>query len=77
MIVDLVPEEFHDHGMHQMGDVVHTISKHGFSPEEMRTMYEDAGVKTGFKYQVIDEPLVFTKNGNTFEKTIFIARGQK
>jgi hypothetical protein len=40
-------------------------------------MYDNAGVKTGFKYEVIDEPLVFTKNGNTFEKTIFIARGQK
>jgi SAM-dependent methyltransferase len=77
MIMDLVPEELPDHGMHQMGDVVHTISKHGFSLEEMRTMYDNAGVKTGFKYEVIDEPLVFTKNGNTFEKTIFIARGQK
>ncbi|KAL4787206.1 S-adenosyl-L-methionine-dependent methyltransferase [Aspergillus varians] len=77
MIVDLIPEHHDDHGLHQMGAVVETISKHGFSLEEMQAMYEDAGVKTGFKHQVVEAPLVFNKNGKTFEKTVFIARGQK
>jgi hypothetical protein len=53
------------------------ISKHGFSAEEMQKMYEDAGAGDGFKYQVIEERLEFTKDGNKFHKTIFVARGQK
>ncbi|KAL3491569.1 S-adenosyl-L-methionine-dependent methyltransferase [Aspergillus germanicus] len=77
MIMDLIPEQHHDHGLHQMGEVVHTISKHGFSAEEMQKMYEDAGAGDGFKYQVIEERLEFTKDGNKFHKTIFVARGQK
>ncbi|KAL4920273.1 S-adenosyl-L-methionine-dependent methyltransferase [Aspergillus aurantiobrunneus] len=77
VIIDLVPEHHHDHGLHQMGEVVETISKHGFSLEEMQTMYEDAGMGNGFKYQVIEETLEFNKNGKTFHKTIFMARGQK
>ncbi|RDW94048.1 class I SAM-dependent methyltransferase [Aspergillus mulundensis] len=81
MIIDMIPEDHHghehEHARHQMGDMVDTISKHGFSLEEMRTMYENAGVGIGFEYKVLESPLVFTKDGKTFEKTIFIARGQK
>ncbi|KAL2865526.1 class I SAM-dependent methyltransferase [Aspergillus lucknowensis] len=77
MAMDLVPEHHHDHRLQQMGEVVETISKHGFSAEEMQKMYEDAGTGIEFKYQVIEEPLEFTKNGKTFHKTIFIARGER
>ncbi|KAL2803037.1 S-adenosyl-L-methionine-dependent methyltransferase [Aspergillus granulosus] len=78
MIMDLIPEHHHDHDHgHQMGEVFHTISKHGFSAEEMQKMYDDAGLGDGFKYQVIEEPLEFTRNGNTIYKTCFVARGQK
>ncbi|KAL4944874.1 hypothetical protein BDV06DRAFT_219930 [Aspergillus oleicola] len=77
IIMDMVPEEHHDHGLSQMGDIAHTISKHGFSLEEMRTMWEDAGLKTGFKYQILDKPLEFNRNGKIFFKTIFMARAQK
>ncbi|KAL3429673.1 S-adenosyl-L-methionine-dependent methyltransferase [Aspergillus tetrazonus] len=81
MIIDLIPKDHHDHehdhALQQMGEVVETISKHGFSLDEMRTMYENAGVGNGFKYQVLEKRLPFTKDGKSFEKTIFIARGQK
>ncbi|KAL6239118.1 hypothetical protein BDW75DRAFT_199687 [Aspergillus navahoensis] len=81
MIIDLIPENHHGHehdqALHQMGEVVETISKHGFSLDEMQTMYKNAGAGNGFKYQVFEKPLVFNKNGKNFEKTIFIARGQK
>ncbi|KAL2828954.1 S-adenosyl-L-methionine-dependent methyltransferase [Aspergillus cavernicola] len=78
MIIDLVPEGMDHQGLRrQMGEVVDTISKHGFDREETRKMYEDAGTGTEFKYQVIEEPLVFTKGGKTFHKTVFMARGQK
>ncbi|KAL4759017.1 class I SAM-dependent methyltransferase [Aspergillus foveolatus] len=81
MIIDLIPNDHHDHehdhALLQMGEVVETISKHGFSLDEMRTMYENAGVGNEFKYQVLEKRLPFTKDGKTFEKTIFIARGQK
>ncbi|KAL4791191.1 S-adenosyl-L-methionine-dependent methyltransferase [Aspergillus venezuelensis] len=77
IIMDLVPEKHHDHGLGQMGDIVHTISKHGFSLEEMQAMWKDAGLETCFKYQILDKPLEFNKNGKEFYKTIFMARAQK
>lgn len=81
MVLDMIPESDphfgQDHARHQMGEVVETISKHGFTVEEMHKMYEDAGAGNGFKYRILEEPLEFTKNGNSFRKTIFIARGQK
>ncbi|KAL4875818.1 S-adenosyl-L-methionine-dependent methyltransferase [Aspergillus karnatakaensis] len=77
MIVDMIPEHHQDHGLHHTSEVVNTISKHGFSHEEMQTMYAAAGISIGFKFQVIEEQLEFHRDGNTFHKTIFIARGQK
>ncbi|KAL3461344.1 S-adenosyl-L-methionine-dependent methyltransferase [Aspergillus heterothallicus] len=77
MIIDLIPEHHPDHGLHRIDEVVQTISKHGFSTEEMQKMYEDAGLGGEFKYRVIEEPLEFRKDGNTFFKTIFVARGRK
>ncbi|KAI9369944.1 S-adenosyl-L-methionine-dependent methyltransferase [Aspergillus egyptiacus] len=82
VVVDLVPEEGdhghgHGHGLENMGEVAGTISKHGFGFEEVREMFSDAGVGERFEYEVVEEPLVFEKEGNVFEKTIFIARGLK
>ncbi|KAL4862037.1 hypothetical protein BDV12DRAFT_179343 [Aspergillus spectabilis] len=77
IIMDMIPENHHDHGLHQMGEVVNTISKHGFSLEEMQMMYAGSGIGIGFKYQVLEERLEFNRDGNTFYKTIFLARGQK
>ncbi|KAL5334732.1 S-adenosyl-L-methionine-dependent methyltransferase [Aspergillus crustosus] len=77
LILDMTPEDHHDHGLHQMGEMVKTISKHGFSCEEMQTMYANAGMNTEFRYQILEERLEFERNGNVFHKTIFIARGQK
>ncbi|KAL4933967.1 class I SAM-dependent methyltransferase [Aspergillus undulatus] len=89
MLMDLVPEEHHGHDGHhdrhdhglgslsQMSEIAGTISKHGFSLEEMKTMYEDAGVASEFKYQILEKPLEFRKDGKVFHKTIFMARAQK
>lgn len=68
----------HDHGHKhpEFAEANETISKHGFSKDDMRKLYESAGLAKGFDYQVVEEPLVFEKDGKSFSKTVFIARGQ-
>ena len=72
----------HDHGNHGHGTdheygASSTIKTHGFSAEQMKKLYEDAGLTVGFDYQVIEEPLVMKKDGKPLEKTIFFARAQR
>ncbi|KAL4892667.1 S-adenosyl-L-methionine-dependent methyltransferase [Aspergillus ambiguus] len=78
LIIDLVPDHEHDHEqLHEFAETRETIKTHGFMEDDMRKLYEGAGLGKGFDYQVIKEPLVFHKNGKKFSKTIFIARGQR
>ncbi|KAF7591371.1 hypothetical protein BBP40_001597 [Aspergillus hancockii] len=81
LIIDILPHGKHDHNAQEMGNHYHeaagTIKTHGFTLEDMRKLYENAGVSMKFDIRVIDEPLVFEKDGTSFSKTIFIARGQR
>ncbi|KAL4886416.1 S-adenosyl-L-methionine-dependent methyltransferase [Aspergillus karnatakaensis] len=56
--------------------VMKTIAKHGFTEEEMRGLYEQAGMGKGFEYVVIEEPFRFTMFGNQFGTTGFLTRGE-
>jgi len=77
----------HDHGhshghnehvkhQQEFGDAAHTVKTHGFSKEDMQKLFHGAGLSVKFDYEVLPEPLVFTKEERTFEKTAFIARAQ-
>lgn len=73
----------HDHGhdehakhQHEFGDAAHTVKTHGFTKEHMQKLFQGAGLTVKFDYEVLPEPLLFTKEERTFEKTIFIARAQ-
>lgn len=73
----------HDHGhsheqviQQTFGKAAHTVKNHGFSKEDMQKLFQDAGLTAKFDYETLSEPLVFTKEGKTFEKTVFIARAQ-
>lgn len=73
----------HDHGhdehakrQQEFGDAAHTVKTHGFSKEDMQKLFEGAGLSVKFDYEVLPEPLVFTKEGRTLEKPAFIARAQ-
>ncbi|KKK15696.1 hypothetical protein ARAM_007255 [Aspergillus rambellii] len=80
IIIDIIPEhqDDKDNGLRHVtpSEVAETIHRHGFSQEDMNKLYGDAGFATGFKYQVIEEPLVFKKGDNVFHRTIFMARAE-
>jgi SAM-dependent methyltransferase len=57
-------------------EVVKTIGKRGFTEQEMRELYEGAGMGKGFEYVVIEEKFRFTMFGHQFRVTGFMARGE-
>ncbi|KAJ0414479.1 S-adenosyl-L-methionine-dependent methyltransferase [Aspergillus carlsbadensis] len=57
-------------------EVVKTIGKRGFTEQEMRELYEGAGMGKGFDYVVIEEKFRFTMFGHQFGVTGFMARGE-
>ncbi|KAL3464592.1 S-adenosyl-L-methionine-dependent methyltransferase [Aspergillus heterothallicus] len=57
-------------------EVVKTIGKRGFTEEEMKGLYEGAGIGKGFEYVVIGERFRFTMFGHAFQVTGFMARGE-
>lgn len=69
----------HGHGPegHDFGDASATVMVHGFSREDMRKLFEGAGLSAGFDYEILSEPLVFTQEDKTISKTAFIARAQR
>jgi SAM-dependent methyltransferase len=79
LIIDLVPEAEHStNGLHKaFPQASATVRTHGFTLENMRKLFKDAGMGQKFDYQVIQEPIVFKKEGKEFKKTIFIARAQR
>ncbi|KAJ5174365.1 uncharacterized protein N7482_000242 [Penicillium canariense] len=91
LIIDLVPHSGHDHENdhghghshghgkpgHDFGEAAHTVKTHGFSQQDMENLFQDAGLDTQFKYEVIPEELVFKTEEKTHRKTVFIARAQR
>ncbi|KAL3488670.1 hypothetical protein BJX62DRAFT_239888 [Aspergillus germanicus] len=57
-------------------EVVKTIGKRGFMEEEMKGLYEEAGMGKGFEYAVLEERFRFTMFGHAFQVTGFMARGE-
>lgn len=75
-IIDFVP--IGDHGFHgEFAEAAKTVKTHGFTRDDMSKLYSDAGLEKDFDYQVLEEPIEFTKNGNTMRKTVFVARSQR
>ncbi|CAG7917701.1 unnamed protein product [Penicillium olsonii] len=80
-IIDLVAHtDAHGHAHEQHKDdfaeAAHTIKTHGFSSEDMQRLFEGAEL-TGFKYEVLSEPLTFSTEERSFSKTVFVARAQR
>lgn len=72
VVIDFVPD---NHRISE--DVSHTVKTHGFTSDDMKRLFEDAGLSANFDYQVVDEPFSHTKNGVAVEKTIFITRARR
>jgi SAM-dependent methyltransferase len=79
LIIDLVPEDEHSSNSLQKAfpQASATVRTHGFTSENMQKLFEEAGMGQKFDYQVIQEPVVFRKEGKEIRKTIFIARAQR
>jgi len=76
LIMDFLPhQQFHsDHASAK------TVAHLGFSEEETRKIFEEAGAGTGFEYVVAGKGIVFVsakENGEVMRRTVFIARGVK
>jgi len=55
----------------------HTITHLGFSEDDTRKMFEEAGVGGSFEYVTLGKGVVFTTNGDEMKRSVFMARGRK
>jgi SAM-dependent methyltransferase len=79
MIIDFLPHE-HFHGNHHHNPAAHTVMHMGFSEEDVKKMFVDAGAGGNFEYVVIGKGVVFTnavENGDDLKRSVFMARGAK
>lgn len=74
-IIDFVPAQHHEFKK-EFAEAAKTVKSHGFSREQTWELFEGAGLTGGFEYDVIQEPINFTKDGKSFEKTIFVAKAK-
>lgn len=75
-IIDFVPHEHHGHDH----PAAHTVTHAGFSQEDVKKMFEDAGAGGNFEYVTIGKGIVFNgvkENGHTMKRSVFMARGSK
>ena len=88
MIVDFLPHEHHGHRHHHEQEntppegkyeVMNTVTHMGFSEDEVKKIFEVAGVGTGFEYVKIGKGIVFGGKGagGSIERSVFMARGSK
>lgn len=77
-IMDFVSNQMQRHQHEKLcPESAHTVHKHGFSEEEIKDLYANAGVGKGFKHDVLDKPLEFKLHGHETKITCFAARGEK
>lgn len=77
MIVDFLPHAHHETHSHA---AAHTVTHMGFSEEQVRKMFEDAGAGGGFDYTVVGKGIVFhgqKGGGEDMKRSVFMARGTK
>lgn len=77
VIVDIVPEADGSHQHFGHDETADTVKTHGFTLEQMKGLFADAGMAVEFGYQVVQEPLIFNKNRKLIPKTIFVAKAQR
>ncbi|KAH8597863.1 S-adenosyl-L-methionine-dependent methyltransferase [Bisporella sp. PMI_857] len=55
----------------------HTVIHFGFSEEDTRTMFENAGLGGGFEYVILGKGIVMTSGGEELRRSLFMAKGTK
>jgi len=67
-------------GKEKVHPAAHTVTHMGFSEEQVRAMFEAAGVGKDFDYVVVGKGVVFVKKDqgeNELRRSVFMARGVK
>lgn len=77
VVLDFLPFE-HSHSRHRThSDLGHTIKQHGFTREEVASLFRQAGLEE-FGFEVLPEPVVLgSQQDGKNERTVFIARGRR
>ncbi len=55
----------------------HTVTHMGFSQEDVKKIFEEAGVGSKFDYKVIGKGVVFSDGDKKVERSVFFAKGAK
>lgn len=76
-IIDNIPDHHHNKFFEEFAEAKKMVKSHGFSKDELWKLLKETGFTDGFEYDVIQEPLHFTKDGKSFQTTIFIAKARK
>ena len=77
MIVDFLPHAHHGQHSHA---AAHTVTHMGFSEDQVKKMFEDAGAGGSFDYTVVGKGIVFRgqkESGEDMKRSVFMARGTK
>ena len=76
VILDFVTHSPHGGAHHGAS---HTVLHHGFSEEQMETIFKEAGAGTNFAFQEMGSGVVFTHGADqeSRKRRVFLARGQK
>lgn len=77
LIIDFLPSKLdtQQHGQH--GQHAHAVTTTGFTREEMRKLYADAGVTVDFGFDVLPEPAVIGDGEGAPRRQLFIAKGRR
>jgi len=74
----------HSHGKGKGKDEVevshaasHTVTHLGFSEDDTRKMFEEAGVGGDFEFITLGKGIVFTNENQEMRRSVFMARGKK
>lgn len=77
MIIDFAP---HEHLHHHDHPAAKTVTHMGFSEENIRSLFRDAGVDKDFRLVALGKGIVFTDKSDesrTVTRNVFMARGCK
>ncbi|KAL2069065.1 hypothetical protein VTL71DRAFT_15403 [Oculimacula yallundae] len=76
-IVDFLPHQHFPKDGEDGHKAAKTVTHMGFSQEDIKKMFEDAGVGSNFDYKVIGKGVVFEADGKQMSRSVFFAKGAK
>jgi SAM-dependent methyltransferase len=76
LIIDFLPHG-HDHSLNHKEMQERGVTHMGFSEDDVKGLFEGAGVGRDFEYVVLGKGIVFTKEGASLKREVFMAKGRK